>query len=278
MTEENAGGGADATPVVDAFGSPVPQEGDTKTTDDSTKETGDKSGDGKGEEGKEKSEKVIALETKLEEYSKNLSGQNGVIDTLKQKIAVLEAGGGKKDDGKGGEGDKPEVLFEEIKYSKDLTEEQRDDMTDTEIALFDANARQQEAMNKMYETIQAGSKATETEKVENLNTSAQTEATALAEEAYTANSELATDAKELADKILVEFKEFNNEGITPEKLKERMKKALNNVSGYKAPKEEENKGGTGKPAGAKGGDDKDPFGNQAIVDSVGKKSDGSYAL
>jgi hypothetical protein len=275
MTEENAGGGADATPVVDAFGSPVaPEGGDTQPKDGGTKETEDKGG-----EGKEKSNEVVALETKLEEYSKNLSGQNSVIDQLKQKIAVLESGGkGGEGDGEGGEGDKPKVLFEEIKYSKDLPEEQREDMTETEIQLFDANARQQEAMNKMFETIQNSNKQVEDVKVENLNTTAQSEATKLAEEAFTANSELAKDAKELADKILVEFKEFNNENITPEKLQERMKKALNNVSGYTPPKEEVSNKDGGKPAGGKGGNDADPFGNQAIVDSVGKKSDGSYAL
>jgi len=263
--------GSGEAPVVDQFGVSIDKEGMDIPQEDSVKEE-------KKEETKEKTPEMVALETKLDDYSKNLSGQNDIISSLKEKIAVLEAGGGtKKEDGKTTEGEN--VLFKEIKYSKDLTQDERDDMTDTEIKLFDSNATQQEAMNKMFQTIAEGNKSKESAKVEDLNSSANVEAKRLAEEAIKTNPDLAKDSKELADKIIVEFNEFNNIGITPEKLVERMAKALKNVNGYTPPKEQEIKGGNGNQPVKKGaGAGDDPFGINKIVEGVNKGNDGSYSL
>ncbi len=239
----------------------------------------EETGEGKEKEeekdkGDEKSAEVVALETKLQEYSTNLSGQGDVIKKLQDKISALEKGGESKE-GAGEEN----VLFKDIKTSKDLTEEQREDMTETEIALFDANARQQEAMNKMFETINNQSKQSNDAKVDDLNSTARVEAIRLAEEAIKTSPELAVDSKELSDKIIVEFNEFNNEGLTAEKLIERMKKALNNVNGYTPPKEQETKTAQGKNAVKDGaGKGKDPFGVDAIVASVKSENKGDYSL
>ncbi len=269
-------------PTADQFGVTLNQDGTEVSQEETIKKEGEDGGDDKGkkkegEDGEEKSPEVVALEAKLGEYSKNLTGQNDVISKLQSQIADLVKGGGTKDGEEGKEGEN--VLFKDIKTSKDLTEEQKDDMSDTEIALYDANARQQEAMNKMFETINNQNKQTEEAKVTDLNTSANTEASKLAEETIKTNPELAKDAKELQDKIIVEFNEFNNEGISQEKLVERIKKALNNVSGYTAPKEQEKKGGTrNSPVKDGAGKGSDPFGVDAIVASVKKENKGEYSL
>ncbi len=278
MSEETInkdGGEEEATaPQPDEFGVTISDDGSEVTQEKVVEKEEDKS-DEKDKE--KKTPEMAVLETKLEEYSKNLIGQNDVISKLQAKIATLESGGGKKDSEDGKE--VADVLFKEIKYSKDLTEEQRDDMTPTEIALYDANATQQEAMNKMFKTIQTGQKTQEEAKVSDLNSSANTEASKLAEEAIKVSPDLAKDARELADKIIVEFNEFNNDGISQEKLVERMKKALNNVSGYTPPKEQEKKSGGGTNA-VKDGADKgtDPFGVDAIVAGVNKPNEGEYKL
>lgn len=274
----------DPTPEADNFGVTMGNDGKEISQEETVakeKEEGgeDKKKDKEGDD-IEKNPVVVALRTKLEAYGTNLSGQNDVISKLQDKITKLEVGGGKKD-----EDGKPEPMFKDIKTSKDLTQEQKDNMTDTEIALFDENALQKEAMNKMFETIANLGKdtkdqkaETEKEKVDDLNSSANAEATKLADEAIKTNPELAKDAKELADKIIVEFKEFNNEGITAEKLIERMKKALNNVSGYTPPKEQENKGGGNNPVKKQNGTGSDPFNVDKEIAKANNNNEGNYTL
>lgn len=275
---KDSGGTEETTiPTADQFGVTLNPDGTEISQEKTIKKEGeeDKDGKKKEDEGKEKTPEMVALETKVEEYSKNLIGQNDVISKLQAKIATLEAGGGKKE-----VEDSENVLFKDIKTSKELTEEQRDDMTETEIALFDANATQQEAMNKMFKAIQSGQKMQEDAKVLDLNASANIEAKKLAEEIIKISPELAKDTNELRDKIIVEFNEFNNEGITADKLAERMKKALNNVNGYTPPKEQEKKaGGSGKNVVKDGaGGSSDPFGVDAIVASVNRDNKGEYSL
>lgn len=286
--EKNKGGEGEevTTPQADQFGVTLNSDG----TEVSQEETITKEEEGKKETDEEKKKKddienhpaVVALKTKIEEYGNNLAGQRTAhereVAELKTQLAEALKNGGKKD----GDGE-VEPMFKDIKFSKDLPKEELDDMTDAEIRLFDQNAEQRVAMNKMFAEITKSGKTAETavktveeQKVEDLNTSARTEASRLAEEAIKANPALAKDAKELTDKIIVEFNEFNNTGLTPEKLVERMQKALNNVHGYTPPKEQEKKGGN-KPVTdqAKGAD---PFGIDKIVSSVNKGNDGNYNL
>ena len=217
---------------------------------------------------------VVALNDKIKEYGENLTGQRQAhekeVADLNKKLT--DALAGKKPE----EGEN--VMFKDIKFSKDLTDEQKDDMSDTEIQLYDQNANMQVAMNKMLDGIASTAKATEDTKVEDLNSSARNEASKLAEEAIKINSELATDAMELTDKIIVEFNEFNNEGITSEKLTERMQKALNNVKGYTPPKEQEKNSSGNNPVKSGSGGKTDPFGVDVIVASVNKENKGNYSL
>jgi hypothetical protein len=290
MTDENKGGGEEQgaeekkAPTADQFGVTLNEGGEEVTQEEVIKKE-DKSEKEKTDEEKE-AEKIAnnptvkALEDKIKEYGENLTGQRTahekeVADLKKQLADALAGKGGGEGDDKGGEN----VMFKDIKFSKDLTEEERDDMTATEIALFDQNAQQQVAMNKLFETVQSTTKSVEEVKVTDLNSSAQVEATRLATEAIAVNKDLAKDATELKDKIIVEFNEFNNEGITPEKLVERMQKALNNVHGYTPPKEQEKKGGNGNNAikeNKAGGGDTSAI--DAIVAGITKSNEGTYNL
>ena len=81
----------------------------------------------------------------------------------------------------------------------------------------------------------------------------------------------------MKDLIIVEFNDYNNEGLTPEKLVERMKKALNNVTGYTPPKEKSVKDAGGSAIkDTQGG--KDTSVVDGIIASVGKDNKGSYNL
>jgi len=281
--EKEAGAGEGKAPNVDQFGVAVDDTGNEITQEEVIK-TEDKSGKAKTDEEKEADKiatnpAVVALEAKIKEYGENLTGQRTAheketADLKKQLADALTGKGG----GEGGAED-ADAMFKDIKFSKDLTEDERDDMTATEIALYDANANNQVAMNKMFATINKGQKTADEQKVTDLNSSATIEATRIATEAFTANPELATNATELKDKIIVEFNEFNNEGITPEKLVERMQKALNNVHGYKAPKEQEKKGGNGSGAVKDGeGGGKDTSVVDSIVSGITKANEGGYNL
>lgn len=219
---------------------------------------------------------MVALKVKLEEYSNNLTGQRTAHE---KQIADLRKQLEDKIAGKGGENSSDDnVMFKDIKFSKDLTQDERDDMTDTEIRLFDQNAQQQVAMNQLFATVSKASKVIDETKVEDLNSSARTEAMRLAEENFKLNPTLAKDVRELSDKIIVEFNDFNNAGITVEKLAERMKKALNNVTGYTPPKEKSIRDTTGKPIKTGGSTATDPYGIDSIVAGVNKKNDGKYSL
>ncbi len=218
----------------------------------------------------ENNDVVVELKNKLAEYSKNFKGQRDIIAKLENKVNELSTTK---------ENTAVEELFSDIKSSKELTSDERDEMTDTEIALLDKTAMMQTAMNKMFQTMSEKNKVGETEKVENLNYSSRSEATRLATEAIKTNPTLAGDASELTDKILLEFKEFNNDQITPDVLVTRMAKALNNVKGYIPPKEQESvpTGGT-NAVKANGVNEKDPFGNEIIVQEANKNNDGNYQL
>jgi len=218
----------------------------------------------------ENNDVVVELKNKLTEYSKNFKGQRDIIAKLENKVNELSTTK---------ENSAVEELFSDIKSSKELTQDERDEMTDTEIALLDKTAMMQTAMNKMFQTMSDKNKAGETEKVENLNYSSRSEATRLATEAIKTNPTLAGDASELTDKILLEFREFNNDQITPDVLVTRMAKALNNVKGYIPPKEQESAstGGT-NAVKSNGSSEKDPFGNDIIVEQANKNNQGNYSL
>lgn len=254
---------AGAEAEVDAFGADInppeppkeePKEGEKK------------------KKGTEDSPEIVALKGEVEkikkEYGTNLSGQRTVIERLEKEIADLK--GGKKDD-KGGAPE--DVLFpaDQIKWSKDLTEEQREEMTETEIKQMDELAAMKTAQNKMYSEMRAGKKGEGEKKVEDLNNLVQSTARELSK------GKDGAENTDLANEIIESFKamKFNTEGLSEKEIKERVAIAAGQVPNYKPPKEQPHKRGGAVKAGT---DTDDPFGNNKIVEEATKGGDGGYAL
>jgi hypothetical protein len=243
---------------TDAFGQPLKEEAPKE--DVKGEENKDK--DGKKEE--KNDEAISELKSQIEEikrdYGENLAGQRELIKTLKDKISELQ--GGKKEE--------TDVLHKEIKYSKDLTAEEREDMTETEIKQMDEIAALKEAQNKMYSDIMKGQKKEkegEEKKVEDLQSFVKDEAKRLAKEAG--------GNTELANEIIESAKQFKLEGLTEEEVKERVKAAAKLLPNYKPPKEKPGMGQ--KPVKGKGASE-DPFGVDKIVEEATKGQDGGYNL
>lgn len=262
-------GGDDTEGKTDAFGS------DNKPPEPPKK----KEGEG-GEGGKkfdaipEDHPTIVALKNQIEdvkkEYGGNLSGQRDVIKRLEDEITLLKKGGTKKE----GEEDVA-VLYkpEEIKWSKDLTKEQREEMTETEIAQMDQIAEMRTKMNEMYADTQKKAKEGETKAVEDLNTTVRSAA-----------QELATgeDGKvntELANQIIESFKtlKFDVAGLSADDIKKRVEMAAKQVPDYKPPKEQTTVPQGGKTV-KKGASESDPFGVDKIVEEATKGQDGTYSL
>lgn len=284
--KNNAAGGeqgvdnSKGTSETDAFGQPtVPQAPAPK---EEGAGEGEKKGEGEGEKGKKEGEKkeyppipddhptIVDLKKQIEdikrEYGGNLSGQRGLIKTLEDKIEALTKGG--KPAGDEAEED---VLFkkEDIKWSKDLTKEEREEMTETEIKQMDEIARMKEAQNKMYADSKKRERDGETQKVEDLQSLVKSHAKELAKK------EDGTVDTDLANQIIESAKQFNLTGLDEATVKQRVETARKLLPDYKPPQEQINK--KGKPVdGTKPSDD--PFGVDKIVEDATKGSDGKYSL
>lgn len=232
-------------------------------------------GEGKKEEKKEYAPipddhpTIVGLKTQIEdikrEYGGNLSGQRTVIAGLEAKIAELQAGGKATEAAQADE----DVLFKDIKWSKDLTKEEREEMTDREIQQMDEIAAMKEAQNKMYAEQKKATKTEQTTKVEDLNASVQSIAKELSK------GEDGKDNTELANQIIESAKMFNLEGLTPEQLKERVTAAAKLVPDYKPVKEQaQPKGKTVNNAAS----DTDPFGTDQIIKEAQAQRGGDYTL
>lgn len=263
--DDNGGGSGEAeAPVTNAFGDDVkdgvivPQGG--------TEESG--GADDKGKKKEEKPTEVdiskhpafVELKTLFDDYKRttgeNLSNQGRIIEDLRK---------GKKDEG--GAGGDDNALFKNIKRSKDLTDEEREGMTETEIKQMDSIADMQEGMNKMASML--GKK--ETANVEDRNKAVRTLATTLAKESS------GKDDTELANQIIENFNLFDQTKIPADKVEEFVKRAATQVSTYKPPKEQKRVSGAPVKKGGDGGTD--PFGVDAIVEEASKRSTGgAYAL
>lgn len=260
--------GADNTPKQDAFGAdnqpPTPP-----------KKGGKEQGEGKDDD-IENNPLVKELRTQIEsvkkEYGTNLSGQRTVIERLEKEIEALKKGGKPTGEGEGGDAD-GEVLFKDIKRSKDLTKDERDEMTETEIRQMDQIADMQEAQNKLYAELQKKGKTEETKQVEDLNTTVRSAALELSK------GEDGKENTELANQIIESFKamKFSTDGLSAEDIKKRVKLAAGEVPDYKPPKEQPSNNGKGKVV-KKGASDTDPFGVDAIVEEATKGQDGNYTL
>ena len=239
--------------VKDAFGEvvPVPEE---EKNEEGEGEEGE--GEGEGEDKKKKPvDDVSELNRRIGELQALGGTKDENIKAMREKIKSLEKS---RSEGEK-EGNKEETMFPEVVFSKDLPKEQREEMTDTEIKLFDETATLKQGMNKMFDAIKVGKDTTQVD----INSTARAEALRLA----------GNDIK-IANQIIEQFNDFNNVGLGEEQIIERISKASKLVPDYKPPKEQE------KPNGGavkkKGGSD--PYGVDAIVKSAREGSKGNYSL
>jgi hypothetical protein len=262
MDENNKGGekggeGAPVVPELNAFGEPTKQPAEKIS----------EGGEGEGEKGKGEKEtptdKIANLSKKLGEYEQKEKGWGETQKSKDENIRAMKATieGLKKQIGeKGvekGEGDKGEgktVLFKEVKTSKELTQDEKDEMTDTEIKQFDEIASLKQGMNQLAELI--GKKNAEKAPEDKIDIQATVKAEAL---------KLAKNDVDMANQIIESAKQFSFADLTVEEIAQRVEKSATLVPTYKRPKEQTNAGG-GKPAG--GGTDTDPYHIDGIVKDV----------
>lgn len=160
---------------------------------------------------------------------------------------------------------------EEIKFSKDLTEEERDGMTKTETLLFDqladmktkANEKAIADFKKEQEMVANNEKNKE---VTDLNGKVKEIALALAGNDPTK-----------ANEIIESAKRFNLAGLDEATLKTRIEDAQKLLPDYKPPKEQpKNNGGTVVKNNDSTKDD--PFGSTKIIEQATKENKGNYSL
>ena len=229
-------------------------------------------GEGEGEKGKsgEKltpTQQIAELSRQLGEYSQKEKGwgetNTSKDDNIRAMAAKIKALESQAKEGKGGGGEGGDELFKEIKTSKDLTAEQKEEMTDTEIKQMDEIAALKSGMNNLATLIKKG----QTKEGGEIDTQGIVKDTA---------RDLAAGNKELANQIIESVKQFVLDGLDEEQIIARVGKAATLVSGYKPPKEQP-AGGKGKPAGGTG--DSDPYGVDKIVEEVhAQKENKGFAL
>lgn len=282
MNEGKEGAGEGEAPVQNAFGDHVPKPnsneaptpGDAPAPAEGGEGEKGKGGEGEGK-GKTPTERIAELSGLLGEYKQKELGWNETqkskdenIRNMAKKIEGLEKA---MKEGKPADGAKPEALFKDVKRSKDLTAEQREEMTDTEIKQMDAIADLQEGMNKMADLVAAGAKKPDEGdggSALDVNGTVQDEA-----------KKLAGNDTAVANQIIESFKllGFNTEGMDEATLRARVATAAKEVPNYK-PAKEQGTGGKGKPAGGTGGTD-DPYGVDKIIEDVQKgRESGGYGL
>lgn len=221
-------------------------------------------------------EQIKKLSKDKESMGGNLSNQGNLIKTLQKQLETLQ-GGNKGGEGQGGagagEGNKEGVLFKEIKFSKDLSDDEKDEMTDTELKQFDEIANLKQALNtlnsNLLEKLSVVNKPEE--KAVDLNSVIKDTALELSKD------ETGKENVEMANLIIESAKQFSYEGLTEEQIKERVLNGAKLIPDYKPPKEMNNKRGNSIKNGTGKGDN-DPFNIDTIVDEATKGSNGGYSL
>jgi len=259
MSEENSSKEdikQEATPT-DAFGEPnvepdtVPIKEEKESKDDKSTPT---------EQVASLSREVGELTAKLDTANELHTTKDENIRAMADKIKGLEG----KDANKGGEEQDGDVPFKEIKTSKDLTEDEKDEMTDAEISALDDSAVLKNTINKMATDLAKSISEKEESGVGKLDLN-----TTVREKAV----ELAGDDKELANQIIEAWKagNFNTDEATKETVATQVAMAAGAVPNYQKPAEGSMGGeaGKGSPAGSGKGDD--PYGVNAIVDQAAKE-------
>ncbi|OGG65125.1 hypothetical protein A2Z56_02440 [Candidatus Kaiserbacteria bacterium RIFCSPHIGHO2_12_45_16] len=246
-----------AQPQVDAFGVEV------KVTDVEVVDVKDE----KKEEPKKEADPVALAQQvgTLTEQVKQLNDKNLKKDedirAMADKIKRYEKENGGEQ--KGGEKQEGDVLFKEIKTSKDLTADEKEEMTDAEIKALDEMAALKTTMNQMHQALNAKTAAPEFDV-----------AGSVKEKALAA----AGNDVEVANKIIDAFngQKFNTKEMTAEDVQRAIDLVSKTVTEFKPKKEETVIPGQGKPAGTS---KSDPHGVDGIIKSVQKQSEGgTYEL
>jgi len=189
------------------------------------------------------------------------------LRAMRKRIKELEKGGGKATD------DAVDLPYKDVKYSKDLSQDDRDSMTETEIKQMDQIADIQQRVND--DVSKAHTAATTVAEDADDSFEEKLDKGEAKSFARTAALKLAGNDKDIANAILVEYNLFNNEGLSQTDISTRLEKANRMRSDYTPPKQQTHK--AGKAIKQSGGGD--PFGNDAIVESVTTSGEpGKYSL
>lgn len=246
-------------PTHDVFGSPLKPE-ELKPVEPEKKQ----------EEGKKPdfdiaTHPVVAdLTKKLNDQNNNLSEQGQVIKKQAKKLRELEKGEPDED---------VKLPYPEIKRSKDLTDDEREEMTSNEIKLMDEKADAQEAANKAAEKAAKAAKADADDGADD-------------EEKPKASDIIASEAKSLAAgnsererEILEAAKLTSFEGLkTKDEIIARLKLGAEKfIPNWTPPKEQPSPLGGG-PVKAGGQDANDPYGVNKIVREARQGTNGNYGL
>lgn len=209
-------------------------------------------------------EQIQKISSDKEGMSANLTAQRELIKSLQDKVDQLTTKGG--DNTKDGEVD---VLYKDIKWSKDLTDEEKEEMTETEIRQMDEIAEMKTKQNELYAESQKKNKEQESKKSDDIQSLVKSTALELSKD------EDGKESVELANQIIESTKQFNLEGLDDKTIIERVGMARKLLPDYTPPKETvTKKGKTVKGTST----DEDPFGVDTIIDEVSEGSDGNYAL
>ncbi len=261
MTDTNSQPIAPATPapkaeapVVDVFGQsrggeePVETPVETPDADD-TKVT-------PTERIAKMSEELGTVKTKLETSESLHAKKDADIRAMAEKIKAFERGNGGAPTGGTKQEGGDDLPFKEIKTSADLTEDEKDEMTDAEIKALDEMATLKKTVNEQHIALKG--KGT-TEKPD-VATTVKTAVLAI------------TDDVDVANEIIEAFNgsKFNVAEMTAEEIQKAVDMVANTVTGYKPSRESTSRPATGKPAG--GGTKTDPYGVNKIVEQVSKQT------
>lgn len=264
--EQGGGAPADEKDSVDIFGDEpeeateqAPEEEGDDTTKDDKKGGEDKKKGDKGDDDDTEDDDDNPVVQALKESNKV---KDDSIRAMRRRIKELEKGGGKASDAE------VDLPYKSIQWSKDLSEDERDSMTETEIKQMDQIAEMQQRINddvqKAHDAEVKKAEEADEDDDDDWDTGEKLDKGEAKKFAKSEALKLAGGDKDVANEILQEYNLFNNEGLTDSQIKERLEKANKLRPDYQPPKMQKKK--TGKAA--KGNAAADPFGVDTIVEQA----------
>jgi len=196
------------------------------------------------------------IDTVKNTYGNNLSGQRKIIDELNATIKSLKEG--KKEEVEEGLYKK-----EDIMWSKDLTKEERDNMTDNEIRQMDEIASMKVAQNKMFKDMKNEVKVLTPEPLD-INK-------IVREKALELSKKDEIEDEIVANKIIESYNnlKFDTTGLSAQDVIQRVVLSAKSVPEYTPAKE--NSVVTPSSPVKNETDKKDPFGVDKIVEETHSK-------